>query len=97
MSIASRGIHPANSKLSVKDRPSRIIGRIDELLLRNSRLVIDSDAISHDSTKVIPPAKRVARDRVAWATDNCTARLPAKGIFNIKALSCNFPTGVRDH
>src|SRR5688572_11885179 len=96
MSIASSGIHPADSKLSVNERPSRIIGRIDSLRRRSSRFVIDSDAISHDSTSVIPPANNVANDRVAWATDSCTARLPARGIFRIKALIWSLPRGVRD-
>src|SRR5687767_15973312 len=86
MSIASSGIHPADSKLSVNERPSRIIGKIDSLRRRSSRFVIDSDAISHDSTSVMPPANNVANDRVACATDNWTARLPASGIFKINAL-----------
>src|SRR4051812_36769729 len=97
MSIASSGIQPADSKLSVNERPSRIIGRIDSLRRRRSRFVIDSDAISHDSTSVMPPASNVANERVACATDNCTARLPASGIFNINALIYSFPLGVRDH
>src|ERR1700754_58618 len=97
MSIANGGIQPARSKLSVKERPSRIIGNIEELRLRSSRFVIDSEAISHDSTRVMPPASKVANDRVALATDNCTARLPASGIFRINALNCNFPLSVLDH
>src|SRR6185295_13008071 len=96
MSTASGGIQPAASKLSVNDRPSRIIGRIDELRRRSSKLVIDSDAISHDSTSVIPPASSVASERVAWATDICTARLPARGIFRISLLIWCLPGGVRD-
>src|SRR5687767_3306188 len=96
MSMASGGIQPDDSRLSVNERPSRIIGRIDSLRRRNSRFVMDSDAISHDSTSVIPPANSVASDRVACATDNCTARLPAKGIFRIKELIWSLPDGVRD-
>src|SRR5829696_2518951 len=96
MSIASSGIQPAVSKLSVNERPSRIIGRIEELRRRSSRFVIDSDAISHDSTSVIPPASKVASERVAWATDICTARLPASGIFRINLLIWSLPAGVRD-
>src|SRR5829696_5746465 len=96
MSIARSGSHPAVSRLSLNDLPSRIIGRIDELRRRSSRFVIDSDAISHDSTRVIPPASSVASERVAWATDNCTARLPASGIFRISLLIASFPAGVRD-
>ncbi len=96
MSIASSGIQPAVSRLSVNDRPSRIIGRIDELRRRSSRLVIDSDAISHDSTRVIPPARSVASERVAWATDNWTARLPASGTRKMILLIWSFPAGVRD-
>src|ERR1044072_6453769 len=96
MSIASGGIQPAVSKLSVNDRPSRIIGRIDELRRLSSRLVIDSDAISHDSTSVMPPASSVASERVACATDSCTAKLPASGIFKSSALICSLPLGVRD-
>src|SRR5687768_11358327 len=97
MSIASSGIHPASSKLSVNERPSRIIGRIEELRRRSSKFVIDSDAISHDSTSVMPPASNVASERVAWATDNCTARFPASGILRINLLIASFPAGVRDH
>src|SRR5215470_20178292 len=96
MSIASGGIQPAVSKLSVNERPSRIIGRIDELRRRSSRFVIDSDAISHDSTRVIPPASNVASERVACATDIWTAKLPASGIFRISLLIWSLPPGVRD-
>src|SRR5512132_1976932 len=96
MSMASGGIQAAVSRLSVNERPSRIIGRIEELRRRSSRFVIDSDAISHDSTRVIPPASNVANERVAWATDSCTARLPARGIFSISLLIWSFPAGVRD-
>src|SRR5215212_6077889 len=96
MSMASAGNQPAISRLSVNDLPSRIIGRIEELRRRNSRFVIDSDAISQDSTKVMPPASNVASERVACATDSCTARLPAKGNLSISLLSWSFPPGVRD-
>src|ERR1043165_8177422 len=96
MSTASAGIQSAVSRLSVNERPSRIIGRIDELRRRSSRFVIDSEAISHDSTSVMPPASNVANDRVAWATDSCTDKLPASGIFKRMALICSLPLGVRD-
>src|ERR1044072_9491568 len=95
MSIASGGIQPASSRLSVNERPSRIIGSIDELRRRSSKLVIDSDAISHDSTSVMPPASNVASERVACATDICTARLPARGIFRISLLIASVPFDVR--
>src|SRR5678815_4802235 len=96
MSIASIGTQLATSRLSVKVRPSRIIGMIDELRRRNSRLVIDSAAISHDSTKVMPPANNVASDRVACAIESWTTRLPANGIFNRVASTRRRPASVRD-
>src|SRR5215212_917842 len=96
MSIASGGIQPAISKLSVNERPSRIIGNIDELRRRSSRFVIDSDAISHNSTRVMPPASSVASERVAWATDIWTARLRASGIFRISLLIWSLQARVRD-
>src|ERR1044072_4217679 len=96
MSIASGGIQLAISRLSVNESPARIIGNIDELRRRSSKLVIDSDAISHDSTSVMPPASNVASERVACATDICTARLPARGIFRISLLIASLPFGVRD-
>src|SRR6187200_3266750 len=96
MSDANAGTQPADSRLSVKDWPSRIIGRIAELRRRNSRLVIDSAAISHDSTRVIPPANKVASDRVAWATESCTKSFPASGTFNIQRSIVSRPAGVRD-
>jgi len=65
--MASSGIPPGRFQLSVNDCPSRINGKIAELRRRNSRFVIDSAAISHDSTSVIPPAKSVASEREAWA------------------------------
>src|SRR6185369_16470010 len=97
MSIARGGIQAADSRLSVNERPSRIIGRIAELRRRSSRLVIDSEAISHDSTKVMPPAKRVASDLVACATDNWTTRFPARGILRIRLSTVSLPLEVRDH
>src|SRR4029078_10955064 len=96
MSIASAGIQFGVSKLSVNERPSRIIGKIDELRRRSSKFVIDSDGISHDSASGIPPASRVASERVACATDICTARLPGSGIFRISLLIWSLPAGVRD-
>ena len=69
ISMASSGIQLAVSKLSVKVRPSLINGSMAELRRRNSRFVIDSAAISQDSTSVMPPARRVARERDAWAVD----------------------------
>ena len=95
--MASSGIQFAVSKLSVNDRPSRMSGRIEELRLRNSRLVIDSAAISQDSTIVMPPASNVASDRAACAVVICTRSFPANGSFNIeRAIVCR-PTSVRDH
>src|SRR6266567_1965339 len=96
MSIANSGIQLAFSKLSVKDRPSRISGSIDELRRRNSRLVIDSAAISHDSTIVMPPASSVASDRAACAVVICTSSFPANGSFNRDRSIVKRPEGVRD-
>src|SRR5256885_10790301 len=96
MSIANAGIQSAFSRLSVNDRPSRIKGRIAELRRRNSRLVIDSAAISHDSTIVIPPANNVAIDRDAWAVVICTRSFPTSGSLNMTASIIKRPDGVRD-
>src|SRR5882762_11703868 len=94
--MARLGIQLAVSRLSVNDRPSRIIGRIAELRRRNARFVIDSAAISHDSTSVMPPASKVAKERVAWATDNWIIKLPASGIFMRKLSMVIGPGSVRD-
>src|SRR5947209_5971804 len=96
MSTANSGIHFAVSRLSVNDLPSRIRGSIAELRCRSSRLVIDSAAISHDSTIVIPPASSVAKDRAACDAVICTSSLPARGSFNIALSSTKRPGGVRD-
>src|SRR6266852_3216605 len=96
MSTASGGSQPAASRLSVNEVPWRIIGKIAELRRRKSRFVIDSEAISQDSTSVMPPANRVANERVTWATDSCTTKLPASGILRASALTCRRPVGVRD-
>src|ERR1041384_2396159 len=96
MSMANSGSHPAVSRLSVNDRPSRIKGSTAELRRRNSRLVIDSAAISHDSTIVIPPASNVAIDRPAWAVVICTKSFPTSGNLNMNASIINRPGAARD-
>src|SRR5438552_2341219 len=97
MSMANSGIQFAISRLSVNERPSRINGRIAELRRRNSTLVIDSAAISHDSTIVIPPASKVASDLDACAVVIWTSSLPVSGnLSNVRSITKR-PAGVRDH
>jgi hypothetical protein len=85
----------ADSRLSVKERPSRTIGEMAEARARSSLFVMASAAISHDSTSVMPPARSVERLLVTCAMASCRSSWLTMGSFKSRRSTASCPEGLR--